>query len=274
MNTTIQQLQANQKFEKLLNLFEEIAPDNEKVQKQISLLSNSKGNYIKKLQSMWHSIQTPKFTELEIREICQGYFMDLERTNELRLVQGLDKIAIVDSRNWVVKSEQTWSGWNCESGSYYTEPLLFQGAVNYKKIFEPLTIADKQSGSINLIWTLQKFLKVGSKMGLSHDNWVSVWLTLAKDHMPNDFQALSRNSDNADALFIQLTASINSDNEISKIRTALGQISRKPTELLQSALFKMLSYYEMLLSIEFPSMSRDEIHLRADHYQRPVQCTW
>jgi hypothetical protein len=42
MNTTIQQLQANQKFEKLLNLFEEIAPDNEKVQKQISLLSNQR----------------------------------------------------------------------------------------------------------------------------------------------------------------------------------------------------------------------------------------
>jgi hypothetical protein len=266
MNNTIQQLEANKKFEKLLNLFEEIAPGNEKVQKQISLLSNSKANYIKKLQTMWHSIQTPKFTELEIREICQGYFMDLERTNELRLVQGLEKIALVDSRNWVVKSEQNWSGWNPEEGAYYLEPLLYQGAVNYKKIFEPLTIADKSSGSINLIWTLQKFLKVGGKMGLSHDNWVSVWLTLAKDHMPNDFQALSRNSDNADALFIQLTASINSDNEISKIRTALGQISRKPTELLQSSLFKMLSYYTMLLSIEYPSMSKDEIHLKADHF--------
>ena len=171
---------------------------------------------------MWHAIQTPKFTELEIREICQGYYMGLERTNEMRLVQGLNKIAIVDSRNWVVKSESAWHGWNCESGSYYSEPLLFQGAVNYTKIFEPLTISDKQSGSINLIWTLQKFLKVGSRMGLSQENWVTVWLTLAKDHMANDFQALSRNSDDADALFIQLTASINSDNEIAKIRTALG----------------------------------------------------
>ena len=73
MNTTIQQLQANQKFEKLLNLFEEIAPGNEKVQKQISLLSNSKANYIKKLQTMWHSIQTPKFTELKIAYLPPAY---------------------------------------------------------------------------------------------------------------------------------------------------------------------------------------------------------
>ena len=217
MNSTIQQLQANLKFEKLLDLFEEIAPDNQNVQKQISLLSNSKSNYIKKLQSMWYAIQTPKFTELEIREICQGYYVNLEHTNEMRVIQGLNKIAIVDPRNWIVKSENAWHGWNCETGSYYSEPLLFEGAVNYTKIFEPLTISNKESGSINLIWTLTKFITQGSRMGLSQENWVTVWLTLAKLNMSNDFQALSRHSDNVDALFIQMTASINSENEIAKI---------------------------------------------------------
>ena len=51
MNNTIQQLQANLKFEKLLDLFEEIAPANVNVQKQISTLSNSKANFIKKLEA-------------------------------------------------------------------------------------------------------------------------------------------------------------------------------------------------------------------------------
>ena len=71
-----------------------------------------------------------------------------------------------------------------------------------------------------------------------------------------------------------MTASLNSENEIAKIRSALGQITSKPTEMLQSPLFKMLSFYEMLLSIEFPSMSRDEIHLRADHYAASSAPTW
>ena len=266
MNNTIQQLQANLKFEKLLDLFEEIAPNNANVQKQIALLSNSKSNYIKHLQAKWNSIQPPNFTELEIREICQSYYDGLEHTNEMRLLQGLSKIAIVDSRNWVVKSEESWHGWNCETARYYTQPLLYEGAVNYQKIFEPLTISNKESGSINLIWTLSKFITQGSRMGLSQTNWITVWLTLAKQHMTNDFQALSRHSDNVDALFIQLSASINSENEIAKIRSALGQITRKPTELLQSPLFKMLSFYEMLLSIEYPAMTKDDIHLRADHY--------
>ena len=91
MNSTIQQLQANLKFEKLLDLFEEIAPNNANVQKQISLLSNSKSNYIKQLQTKWNAIQPPKFTELEIREICQSYYVNLEHTNEMRLIQGLTK---------------------------------------------------------------------------------------------------------------------------------------------------------------------------------------
>ena len=129
MNNTIQQLQANLKFEKLLSLIEEIAPANRHVQDQISTLSNSKQNFIKKLQAKWTAIKTPNFTELEIREICQSYYENLEHSNEMRLVQGLAKVAIDDSRNWIVKSEHAWFGWNCEQSRYYTEPLLYEGCL-------------------------------------------------------------------------------------------------------------------------------------------------
>jgi hypothetical protein len=165
MNNTIQQMQSNLKFEKLLDLFQEIAPNNQNVQKQISLLSNSKDNYIKQLQGKWNAIKPPTFTELEIREICQSYYDGLAHTNEMRLLQGLPKVAIVDSRNWIVKSENSWHGWNCEQARYYTEPLLFEGSVNYHKLFEPLTISNKDSGSINIIWTLDKFILQGKVIG-------------------------------------------------------------------------------------------------------------
>ena len=120
MNNTIQQLQTNAKFAKLLDLFEEIAPGNENVQKQVSVLTNSKSNFIKKLQAQWNAIVPHTFTELEIREICQSYYDGLERSNEMRAVQGLPKIGVVDSRNWVVKSENAWFGWCCEQNRYYT----------------------------------------------------------------------------------------------------------------------------------------------------------
>ena len=266
MNNTIQQLQANLKFEKLLTLIGELAPGNKNVQDEISTLSNSKKNFIEKLQTKWKSIKTPNFTELEIREICQSYYENLEHSNEMRMVQGLDRVAIVDSRNWIVKSEQNWFGWDCEKSRYYTEPLLYEGIVNYGKQFDPLIVTNKDSGSLNMIWTLEKFIEKGGQMGLSHDNWCLVWLTLAKHHMQNDFSSLSRYSNDADGLFLQMTLSVNSESEIAKIRSALAQITRKPTEMLQSPLFKMRSLYEMLLSVEFPGMDKDKITLKADHY--------
>ena len=92
MNNTIAQMQSNRKFEKLLDLFQEIAPQNQNVQKQISILSNSKNNYIRQLQDKWNQIQPPNFTELEIREINQSYYNTLDQTNEERERQGLHKI--------------------------------------------------------------------------------------------------------------------------------------------------------------------------------------
>ena len=266
LNSTIQQIEANKKFEKILTLFEDIAPQNEKVKKQIAALTNSKDNFIKKLQTQWMTKKEPKFNELECREINQAYYMDLERINELRDIQGLEKITLVDSRNWIIKSETCWSGWDPEASAYMTDPLLYQGTVNFKKVFEPLIVSDKDSKSINLIWTLEKILEAGTKIGLSNENWINVFLTLAKDYMPHDFQTLSRHSNNVDSLFMQLTASINSDFEISKIRTSLGQICRKPQELLQTALYKVLSLYTMLLSIEYPAMKEPAIRLKADHF--------
>ena len=266
MNDTIAQLQSNRKFDKLLDLFQEIAPQNKSVQKQISILSNSKNNYIRQLQQKWNQIQPPKFTELEIRELCTSYYETLEHSNEERMMQGLSRIALVDSKNWVVKSETAWYGWDCETARYYSEPLLFEGSVNFNKLFEPLIISDKESNPINLIWTSDKFLIKGTEMGLSSNNWIMVWLNLAKSYLPNDFQSLSRYSSEVDKLFFQLTASLNSENETSKLRSALARITRKPTDMLQSPLFKMRGYYEMLLSIEFPSMEAEDISLRADYY--------
>ena len=117
-------MQSNRKFEKLLDLFQEIAPQNQNVQKQIFILSNSKNNYIRQLQDKWNQIQPPNFTELEIREINQSYYNTLDQTNEERERQGLPKIGVVDSKNWVVKSENSWHGWDCEQARYFPEPLL------------------------------------------------------------------------------------------------------------------------------------------------------
>ena len=118
MNSTIAQLQNQAKFETLLNLIGDIAPQNAQVQKEISTLTNSKKNFIQKLQKQWASIVPPAFTAIQILEINQGYYENLERTNEFRQVQGLPKVGIVESRNWVIKTDIFWHGWSPETQKY------------------------------------------------------------------------------------------------------------------------------------------------------------
>ena len=74
MNSTIANLTANRNYEKLLDLFNQIAPENKDVQKQISALTTSKSTYIKQLQKKWNSIAPPQFTELDIRELCTNFY--------------------------------------------------------------------------------------------------------------------------------------------------------------------------------------------------------
>ena len=262
MNSTIAQLQNQAKFETLLNLIGDIAPQNAQVQKELSTLTNSKKNFIQKLQTQWASIVPPAFTAIQILEINQGYYDNLERTNEFRQVQGLPRIGFVESRNWVIKTENFWHGWSPETQTYYSDPLLFEGQVNFSKIFDPLVVSSRESGAVNMIWTVQKFLRQGTKMGLSQPNWAAVWLSLAKNYMPNEFQSLARYSEDPDALFIQLTAAINSEHESCKIRNSLVKVHRKPNEMVQSPLYQVKSNYEMLLAIEFPELDKSQISLR------------
>ena len=226
MNSTIANLTANRNYEKVLDLLNQIAPNNADVQKQISALTTSKSTYIKELQTKWNSIAPPKISELYIRELCTNYYQEREDENESRVLRGLPRIGLVDSKNWVVKSDYIWHGWSPEDGKYFEDPILYEGPINFSKIFEPLVISDSQSGSINLIWTVEHFLRKGISMGLSASNWTTVWMALAKAHLPNQFQSLSRFVGDVDKLFYELVSSINGENEIAKLRTAMQKIHR------------------------------------------------
>ena len=84
-----------------------------------------------------------------------------------------------------------WRGWNAENSEYYPQPILFEGALQFEKNFESLVVSDKESGSINLIWTINKILDKDISMCLSEQNWITRFLHLAKSYLPNAYQAMS-----------------------------------------------------------------------------------
>ena len=200
MNSTIQ---CNRNYENVLELLNQIAPNNDAIQEQISTLTTSKSSYIKQMQKKWNSITPPKYTELDIRVLCTNFYNQKEEDNESRAIRGLPKIGLVDSKSWIVKTDSLWKGWSPEDSCYFQEPLLFEGSINVAKHLDPLVISDTQSSSVNLVWTINNVLDKGVSMGLSTPNWIAVWMSLAKAYLPNQFQSLSRWISEADKLFFE-----------------------------------------------------------------------
>ena len=172
----------------------------------------------------------------------------------------------MESRNWIVKTDSVWRGWNPEDSEYFEAPIKFEGEIKFNQYYEQLVVSDKDSGSVNLIWTIKKLIKRGSDSCLSNENWISLWLQFSRKYMPSSYTTLSRYSDNLETLFLTLVTNINADEELGKLRSTMARLHRKPGEQIQVALYKLKSYYELLLGISFPQLDSNTATIRADNY--------
>merc|ERR1712055_1206993 len=172
----------------------------------------------------------------------------------------------MDSRSWVIKTDSVWRGWDPESSQYFEAPILFEGEIKFHQVYEQLVVSDKDSGSVNLIWTIKKLIKRGSDSCLSDENWIRLWLQFSQKYMSTSYPTVSRYSDNLETLFHTLVTNINADEELAKLRSTMARLHRRPGEQLQVPLYKLKSYYELLLGISFPQLDADTATIRADNY--------
>ena len=264
-SSLLQGIEAKERIEKVLEAINKAFPDQKPIQDELSKYSQSKDTFIKQLQELWQQREMPIFTELKIRQINSTFYSDKARKQVTSNLHGQELVEM-PSREWVIKTDTAWKGWNASESKYYETPILFEGDISYDKNFAPLVVCDPASKSVNLIVSLHKIVSRGSSMCLSEGNWSTLFLTFARIHMPNDHQSLSQYSDDPDALFEELIGSVNAESEIAKIRTSLANISRKPGESIQTPLFRLKTLYELLISISLPSLKSETIKIRADHY--------
>ena len=264
-NNTIQNLEINDNLETVLTLLQDVAPTNQKVKDQLGKISKNRNTFITQLQDIWHARTRPTHSEMDIKTLNTQFYAARDENKIIADRNGRPQTEM-NSRDWIIKSADKWLGWDAETSQYLTLPILFEGPLDFKRNFEHLVISDRESGSINLIWTIRKILEKGISMSLSDENWVSCFLELAKIYLPTSYQSLSRYSDDLEGLFGTLVAGVNADHEISKLRTCMSKLNRKPGEMIQSCLFKLRSQYEMLIQISFPGMDEASITLRSDNY--------
>jgi hypothetical protein len=264
MNNLLQ-YRSQKQYENVLNLLTDALPDNLVLQTKLDSLITKKSSHIKKLLRKWIKRYLPIYSEKDIRELNLEFLSDKIRMIGDRLTRGYENQCNVDSKSWILKQNSCWLGWNPDDNQYFSDPIEFGGDLNFERNFENLVISDGLSNSINLIWTIEFFLKKGQEMGLCDADWISVFLMMAKKYLPLVFTSLSRHSVNADSLFQELVSQINLDNEVAKLRSALCTICRKHQDQIHISVFRIKSLYQMILSINQPHLTEEKIETRSDY---------
>ena len=265
MNSALHDLELSDNMQTLYKILLKTHPDNPEIQKELGKLTNNKDTYIRQLIDLWNSRAQAWYTEIEIKRLCSSYYASDHENSVVDSLQGRT-MCKMDARSWVVKSDSVWRGWNPEDSQYFDAPILFEGEIKFDKYYEQLVVSDKDSGSVNLIWTIKKLVKRGSDSCLSDENWISLWLQFSRKYMSTSYPTLSRYSDNLETLFLTLVTNINADEELAKLRSTMARLHRRPGEQIQVPLYKLKSYYELLLGISFPQLDSDTATIRADNY--------
>ena len=264
-STAFREMEMMENMQTIFKVMLETNPANETVQKELGKLTNNKDTHLRQILDLWHGRTLHTYTELDIKQACSAYYANEVENAVINDLQGRNTNKM-ESRNWVVKTDVKWTGWNPEESEYFADPIMFEGEIKFNQVYEQLVVSDKDSGSCNLIWTIKKLIKRGSDSCLSDENWISLWLQFSRKYMNSSYTTISRYSDDLERLFVTLVANVNADEEIGKLRSTMARLHRKPGEQIQVSLYKLKSYYELLLGITFPQLDNETAIIRADNY--------
>ena len=216
MSGTLQQLENHENWQTLYEILAEANPGDQNIQRELGKLSNNKDTYIKQLQAQWDARPQPMYTQADIKRLCSNYYA---RETENDIIDDLQErpTGKMSPRDWVIKDDNIWKGWDPELSEYFDLPIRFDAEIKFEKFYEQLVVSDRELGSCNLIWTIKKLIDRGGASCLSDANWIALWLQFSKKYMASAYATLSRYSDDLETLFKTLVTNINADEELSKL---------------------------------------------------------
>ena len=158
MHSALHDLELSDNMQTLYKILLTTHPDNPEIQKELGKLTNNKDTYIRQIIDIWNSRAQATYTEIQIKRLCSAYYANENENSVVDTLQGREKCKM-ESRSWIVKTDSMWRGWSPEDSQYFEAPILFEGEIKFDRYYEQLVVSDKDSGSVNLIWTIKKLSK-------------------------------------------------------------------------------------------------------------------
>ena len=163
-----------------------------------------------------------------------------------------------NAREYVVKSRHSWKGFSSRAGKYHDKPILFGNNIRSAE-FRSRIICDGASGAVNIIQSIKNLILFGEEKRLDKPQYAEIFLSFARDFLPQSFGAISRYANDCDALFVELISLIHYDVELDKICLALCKINRSANESITLPRLKVKSLYSSLYAINHPEMKSQQI---------------
>merc|ERR1712208_103761 len=112
-SSALRDMEMMDNMQKIFELMLETNPANEKVQKELGKLTNNKDTHLRQIIDLWHGRRLHTYTELDIKQICSTFYANEIENAVINDLQGRETCKM-ESRNWVVKTDSIWRGWNPE----------------------------------------------------------------------------------------------------------------------------------------------------------------
>ena len=151
--STIQSIENHEQWSQLYKILAEAHPTNQSIQTELGKLSNNKETHLAQLKQAWDSRPVPLYGQDDIKRLCSAFYA--RDPSDIVLDEMQERVmGHMDPRDWIIKDTAQWKGFDAENGTYHDNPIRFDGDLPFAKVYEPLIVWDKESGSCNLIWSI------------------------------------------------------------------------------------------------------------------------
>lgn len=248
--------------EQILELLETALPDNNLVQDQLKTLVNRRATWTKRLKVIFDSRTTPNDTEQSIKTKCMIKESEIDEQKVLRLASGANTENLPHPRDWVLRSTNSpWMGWQPTKKKYVK--IQYGNAVDFSH-FKAKIVTDQISGAIILVPSIKNIIAHGVHLGFNDDRYEELLLKFGREFLPHSFSAISQHINNLDLMFSEITSTINSDFEISKIRSSLRKIHRSSADSIMIPGLAIKSLWMSLFQIAHPELTLEVITKKSE----------